>query len=101
MEEWEQLDRLSQNISAEPWSLYWKEWKSGTKEFEAFLHEPLAHLQKAFKHVGQSWNVQTKGVGIFGGFDDKTIHPKPDPNVKTPQLVITGSTVFGGMSVTN
>lgn len=51
--------------------------------------------------VPETWNVQTKGVGIFGGFDDKTIHPKPDPNTKTPQLIITGSTVFGGMSVSN
>lgn len=51
--------------------------------------------------VPENWSVSTKGVGIFGGFDDKTLHPKPDPNVKTPELVITGATVFGGMSVTN
>ena len=51
--------------------------------------------------VPENWSVQTKGVGIFGGFDDKTIHPKPDPNVKTPELIITGSTVFGGLSVSN
>ena len=51
--------------------------------------------------VPETWNVQSKGVGIFGGFDDKTIHPKPDPNVKTPQLIITGAAVFGGMSVSN
>lgn len=51
--------------------------------------------------VPENWSVTTKGVGIFGGFDDKTIHPKPDPNVKTPELIITGATVFGGMSVTN
>ncbi len=51
--------------------------------------------------VPENWKVSTKGVGIFGGFDDKTIHPKPDPNVKTPELIITGATVFGGMSVSN
>jgi predicted membrane protein len=51
--------------------------------------------------VPENWAVSTKGIGIFGGFDDKTLHPKPDPNVKTPELVITGATVFGGMSVTN
>lgn len=51
--------------------------------------------------VPENWSVTTKGVGIFGGFDDKTIHPKPDPNAKTPELVITGATVFGGMSVSN
>jgi len=51
--------------------------------------------------VPETWTITTKGVGIFGGFDDKTIHPKPDPNVKTPELIITGAAVFGGMSVSN
>ena len=51
--------------------------------------------------VPETWNVQSKGVGIFGGFDDKTIHPKPDPARKTPQLILTGASVFGGISVTN
>jgi len=51
--------------------------------------------------VPPTWNVQMKGAGIFGGFDDKTIQPRPDPNTKTPTLVITGASVFGGTSVTN
>ncbi len=51
--------------------------------------------------VPENWSVQTKGAGVFGGFDDKTLHPKPDPNVKTPELIITGAAVFGGLSVTN
>ena len=51
--------------------------------------------------VPENWNVQTKGVGVFGGFDDKTLHPKPDPEGKTPELLITGAAVFGGMSVSN
>jgi predicted membrane protein len=51
--------------------------------------------------VPENWSVHMKGAGIFGGFDDKTIHPKTDPNVKTPELVITGASVFGGTSVTN
>ena len=51
--------------------------------------------------VPETWIVTTKGVGIFGGFDDKTVHPKPDPNVKTPELIITGAAVFGGTSVSN
>lgn len=51
--------------------------------------------------VPDNWSVQMKGAGIFGGFDDKTIHPKPDPNVKTSELVITGASVFGGTSVSN
>lgn len=51
--------------------------------------------------VPPTWSVQMKGAGIFGGFDDKTIQPRPDPGVKVPRLVITGASVFGGTSVTN
>jgi len=38
---------------------------------------------------------------VFGGVNDKTIHPKPDPNVKTPRLVITGAVIFGGITLRN
>src|SRR5712692_3126830 len=51
--------------------------------------------------VPETWSVEMKGMGIFGGFEDKTIHPKADPNTKTPQLVITGYAIFGGASVEN
>ena len=51
--------------------------------------------------VPETWSVTMKGTSIFGGFEDKTIHPKTDLNAKTPQLVITGASVFGGMSVEN
>ena len=51
--------------------------------------------------VPETWSVESKGVGVFGGFDDKTIRPKQDPNVKTPQLTITGTAVFGGVSISN
>lgn len=51
--------------------------------------------------VPEYWNVESRGAGIFGGFDDKTIHPRMDPNVKTPQLIVTGAAVFGGVSITN
>jgi predicted membrane protein len=51
--------------------------------------------------VPEGWSVEAKGVGVFGGFDDKTLHPKRDPNVKTPGLIITGTAIFGGVSVTN
>jgi predicted membrane protein len=51
--------------------------------------------------VPEYWNVEARGAGVFGGFDDKTIHPRTDVNVKTPQLVVTGAAVFGGVSITN
>jgi len=51
--------------------------------------------------IPDNWNVLVKIVGVFGGVEDKTIPPKPDPNVPAPCLVLTGTTVFGGVSVKN
>jgi len=51
--------------------------------------------------VPEYWNVESRGAGVFGGFDDKTIHPRTDPSIKTPQLIVTGAAVFGGVSITN
>ena len=48
--------------------------------------------------VPPTWNVAIRIVSVFGGADDKTLHP-PDPGA--PRLVITGSTVFGGVEVSN
>jgi hypothetical protein len=39
------------------------------------------------------------GVGIFGGYSDKTIHPPSDPPAK--KLIIRGVAVFGGMEIKN
>jgi len=51
--------------------------------------------------VPENWLVTMKGVGIFGAFEDKTLRPKPDPNVKSPELVITGTGVFAGIKTDN
>jgi len=51
--------------------------------------------------VPDTWNVTVKGFGMFGAFDDKTIPPRVDPNVKTQQLVVTGVNIFGGTTVKN
>jgi predicted membrane protein len=51
--------------------------------------------------VPETWNVVMKGVAIFGAFEDKTTHPKPDPNVKTQELVITGAAMFAGVNAKN
>jgi len=51
--------------------------------------------------VPDSWRVVLKGMGIFGAFEDKSVPPRPDPNVKTPELVITGAALFGGVKVDN
>jgi predicted membrane protein len=51
--------------------------------------------------VPENWKVINRAVTIFGGIEDKTVQSQPDPNVKSPQLVITGSVVFGGISLRN
>ena len=51
--------------------------------------------------VPENWRVEMKGAGIFGAFEDKTVPPRVDPGVKTPQLVITGTAVFGAAKVDN
>jgi len=51
--------------------------------------------------VPETWNVTNRASIIFAGVDDKTIHPKTDPTVKTPRLIITGSVLFGGLTLRN
>jgi predicted membrane protein len=51
--------------------------------------------------VPENWRVELKGAGIFGAFEDKTVPPRVDPGVKTPQLIITGTAVFGAAKVDN
>ncbi len=51
--------------------------------------------------VPENWNIVNRAVTIFGGIEDKTVQSKADPNAKAPQLVITGSVVFGGISLRN
>lgn len=51
--------------------------------------------------VPENWIVINRAGVIFAGVDDKTTHPRPDPNVKTPRLVITGAVVFGAITLRN
>lgn len=49
--------------------------------------------------VPRTWNVVIDGVGIFGGYGDKTSHPPVDPPAK--KLIIRGIAVFGGLEIKN
>jgi predicted membrane protein len=52
--------------------------------------------------VPETWRVTVKGIGIFGGFEDKTVPPRPlDGGPPPPHLVVSGYAVFGGASVKN
>jgi predicted membrane protein len=51
--------------------------------------------------VPETWIVINRAAVVFAGVNDKTNHPKPDPDVKTPRLVITGVSVFGAITLRN
>ena len=62
MANWVLIDDHVQEIANEPWSLSWREWKSGTKEFEDFLHNPLPVIKQDFPQVEADWRVVTEIV---------------------------------------
>jgi hypothetical protein len=49
--------------------------------------------------VPRTWKVIMKGAAVFGGCDDKTVPPRPEPGFDPPTLVITGAAVFGGVEI--
>jgi len=51
--------------------------------------------------VPENWLVIMRGVGIFGGYEDKTIPPRGQDRTTAPRLVIKGYAIFGGVSVQN
>jgi len=51
--------------------------------------------------VPDNWTVNVKGFGLFGAFEDKTIPPRVEPNVKPQVLEVTGVSIFGGAVVCN
>ena len=51
--------------------------------------------------VPESWNVHASGLPIFGGFDDKSRHPQPDPEHPPKRLLVRGTVIFGGVEVRN
>jgi hypothetical protein len=63
------------------------------------------HLEATFGGVVVSvpphWNVDLQVSGIFGGSEDQTLHPVNDPANVAPTLFVTGTAVFGGVTVRN
>src|SRR5258708_24883846 len=51
--------------------------------------------------VPEAWAVESKGVGILGGFSDETRPPAPDPAAASKRLVVTGTAIFGGVAIKN
>lgn len=51
--------------------------------------------------VPRTWKVDMKSAAVFGGCDDRTVPPRPEPGFEPVTLVVTGSAVFGGIEVRN
>ncbi len=51
--------------------------------------------------VPRTWRVEKMGSAVFGGFDDKTVPPRPEPGFEPPTLVVRGDAVFGGIVIKN
>jgi predicted membrane protein len=51
--------------------------------------------------VPRTWKVVMKSTAVFGGCDDQTVPPRPEPGLEPVTLVITGEAVFGGVSIRN
>ena len=51
--------------------------------------------------VPPSWNVTIRVFPLFGGTDDKTIHPLRGEGRVVKELLVTGVVIFGGLGVKN
>src|SRR5487761_2687890 len=51
--------------------------------------------------VPEAWTITVKGVGIFGGYEDKTLDARIAPTAKQPHLIVSGLAMFGGVTVRN
>lgn len=50
--------------------------------------------------IPANWSAEVQGVGIFGGFSDRSLHPDPrTPGLK--HLIVKGAAVFSGVDVRN
>jgi hypothetical protein len=52
--------------------------------------------------VPDNWQVDGRNQTLFGGFSDETHPTALDPSApKRKTLIITGSTIFGGVEIKN
>jgi hypothetical protein len=52
--------------------------------------------------VPESWVVEMRGSGVFGGYEDRSHRPAPKVSGEPhPKLIVKGSAVFGGVTVRN
>jgi hypothetical protein len=51
--------------------------------------------------IPESWSVEMKGAGVFGGFVDNTMQPDPRLYPQLKRLIVKGGAVFGGVEIKN
>jgi predicted membrane protein len=51
--------------------------------------------------VPESWLVEVRGSGVFGGYEDRTHHPSALAGGRAQKLIVKGGAVFGGVTVRN
>jgi hypothetical protein len=51
--------------------------------------------------IPTNWKVVVQGVGVFGGYNDKTHYIQTDPSAPVKTLYVRGVAVFGGIEVKN
>ena len=52
--------------------------------------------------IPDHWAVEVHGAAVFGGYEDKTIPPRPgDQAGPIQKLIVTGNAVFGGVTIEN
>lgn len=61
------------------------------------VFDTLALLGGVELRVPDDWSVESRGIALLGGFEDKTRHPLDDRK----RLVVTGMTIMGGVEIKN
>jgi predicted membrane protein len=66
-------------------------------EGETAVLDVLALMGGVEVRVPEDWTVETRGMAVLGGFEDKTRRPLDDRR----KLIVTGLAVLGGVEVKN
>jgi hypothetical protein len=51
--------------------------------------------------VPDTWLVEARGSGLFGGYEDLTHHPTQTGTTPPPRVIVKGGALFGGVTVRN
>jgi predicted membrane protein len=51
--------------------------------------------------VPENWNVHSRSLPVFGGYEDKTRQPSGPAAASAKTLLVTGMVIFGGVEISN